>query len=100
MTSGLSSDALLCVHSSFAIILIGNWLLCFFSSWCLVIAVWLFLKVPRICLQFVIVVLPDHTHLLFVEQTFRETGHYLTETDLMYNWTDITKEHEGEHLTD
>ena len=31
-------------------------------AWCLVIVVWLFLPVPRICLQFVIVVFPDHTH--------------------------------------
>ena len=36
------------------------------SSWCIVIAVWLFLAMPRVCLQFVIVVLPDHTHLLFM----------------------------------
>ena len=35
------------------------------SSWCLVIVVWLFLAVPWVCLQFVIVVFPDHTHLLF-----------------------------------
>ena len=34
------------------------------SSWCLVIIVWLFLAVPWIYLQFVIVVLPDHTHLI------------------------------------
>ena len=36
------------------------------SSWCLVIAVWLFLTMPRVCLQFVIVVFQDHTHLLFL----------------------------------
>ena len=36
------------------------------SSWCLVIAVWLFLAVPWVCLQSVIVVFPDHTHLLFL----------------------------------
>ena len=35
------------------------------SSWCLVIAVWLFLAIPRVRLQFVIVVLPDHTQILF-----------------------------------
>ena len=29
------------------------------------VAVWLFLTVPWICLKFVIVVFPDHTHLLF-----------------------------------
>ena len=39
-------------------------LLCL-SSWCLVIVVWLFLTMPRVCLQFVIVVFPDHTHLIF-----------------------------------
>ena len=61
--------ALLYVHSSFAIILIGKrelvaLLSC--SSWCLVIVVWLFLAVSWDCLQFVIVVFPDHTHLQIV----------------------------------
>ena len=37
-----------------------------FSSWCLVMVERLFLAVPRGCLQFVIVVFPDHTHLLFL----------------------------------
>ena len=32
------------------------------SSWFLVNVVWLFLAVPWVCLQFVIVVFPDHTH--------------------------------------
>ena len=36
------------------------------SSWCLVIVVWLFLAVPYVCLQFVILVFPDHTQLLFL----------------------------------
>ena len=40
-------------------------LLCL-SSWCLVIVVCLFLTIPRVCLQFVIVEFPDHTHLLFL----------------------------------
>ena len=35
------------------------------SSWCLVNVAWLFLVVLRVCLQFVIVVFTDHTHLLF-----------------------------------
>ena len=35
------------------------------TSWCLVMVERLFLAVPRGCLQFVIVVFPDHTHLLF-----------------------------------
>ena len=36
------------------------------SSWCLVMVERLFLAVPRGCLQFVIMVIPDHTHLLFL----------------------------------
>ena len=36
------------------------------SSWCLVMVERLFLVVPRGCLQFVIVVFPDHTHLLLL----------------------------------
>ena len=36
------------------------------SSWCLVMVEQLFLAVSRGCLQFVIVVFPDHTHLLFL----------------------------------
>ena len=35
------------------------------SSRRLVMVVWLFLALPYVCLQFVIVVFPDHTHLLF-----------------------------------
>ena len=34
-------------------------------SWCLVMVERLFLAVPRGCLRFVIVVISDHTHLLF-----------------------------------
>ena len=57
---------LLYVHFSIAIILIGKRELIALSSWCLVMVEWLFLAVPRGCLQFVIVVFPDHTHLLFL----------------------------------
>ena len=59
---------LLCVHSSIAIILMGKKELVDLlnlSSWCLVMVERLFLAVPRGCLRFVIVVFPDHTHLLF-----------------------------------
>ena len=35
--------------------------LLYLSFWCLVIVVWLFLAVLWVCLQFVIVVFPDHT---------------------------------------
>ena len=60
---------LLCVHSSFAIILVGKRelvVLLSLSSSCLVMAVWLFLVVQWVCLRFVIVAFPDHTHLLFL----------------------------------
>ena len=60
---------LLYVHSSFAIILMGKRelvALLSLSSWCLAIVVWFFLAVPWVCLQFVIVVFPDHTYLLFL----------------------------------
>ena len=60
---------LLYVHSSFAIILMGKRelvALLSLSSLCLVIVVGLFIAVPWVCLQFVIVVFPDHTRLLFL----------------------------------
>ena len=60
---------LLYVHSSVAIILMGKRelvALLNLSSWCLVMVDWLFLAVPWGCLRFVIVVFPDHTHLLFL----------------------------------
>ena len=68
---------LLYVHSTIAIILMGKRelvaLLNLFS-WCLVMVERLFLAVPWGCLRFVIVVFPDHTHLLFLINTvFRYT---------------------------
>ena len=62
---------LLYVSSSIAIILMGKRelvALLSLSSWCFVIVVWLFPAVPWVCLQFVIVVFSDHTHLLFLKQ--------------------------------
>ena len=62
---------LLYVHYSIAIILMGKReliALLNLSSWCLVMVEWLFLAVPRGCLRFVIVVFPDHTHLLFLTE--------------------------------
>ena len=64
---------LLYVHFSIAIILMGKRELIALpnlSSWCLVMVERLFLMVPRGCLQFVIVVFPDHTHLLFFTALF------------------------------
>ena len=63
-------------HSTIAIILMGkrelNALLNL-SSWCLVMVQRLFLMLPRGCLRFVIVVFPDHTHLLFS----RDEAHFI-----------------------
>ena len=59
---------LLYVHSIIAIILMGKReliALLNLSSLCLVMVKRLFLAVPQGCLRFVIVVFPDHTHLLF-----------------------------------
>ena len=59
---------LLYVHSSIIIILMGKRelvALLNLSSWCLVMVERLFLAVPWGCLRFVIVVFPDHIHLLF-----------------------------------
>ena len=60
------------VNSSFAIIFMGKRdlvALLSFSSWCLVMVVWLFLAVPWVCLRFVI--FPDHTHLLLWINQFK-----------------------------
>ena len=60
---------LLYVHSSFSIILMGKRelvALLSVSSWCLMMVVLLFLAVPWVYPRFVIVVFPDHTHLLFL----------------------------------
>ena len=69
--------SLLYVPSSFASILMGKRelvALLSLSSWCLVIHVWLFLAVLWVCLQFVIVVFPDHTHLLFLLKLMTNVG--------------------------
>ena len=59
---------LLYVHSSFSIILMGKRelvALLSLSSWCIVLVVWLFLVMPWVCLRFVIVIVPDHTYLIY-----------------------------------
>ena len=60
---------LLYAHCSIAIMLMGKRelvALLNLSRWCLVMVERLFLAVSWGCLQFVIVVFPDHTHLLFM----------------------------------
>ena len=62
---------LLYVHSYNAIILMGKReliALLNLSSWYLMMVERLFLAVPWGCLRFVIVVFPDHTHLLFLRE--------------------------------
>ena len=63
--------ALLCVYSSFAIVLMGKRelvaLLCLPDVSSLV--VWRFLMAPWVCLQFVIVVIADLTHYYRVKRT-------------------------------
>ena len=68
---------LLYVHFRIAIILMGKReliALLNLSSWCLVMVERLFLAVPWGCLQFVIVVFPDHTHLLFLTAVRHEVN--------------------------
>ena len=77
------------VHSSIAIILMEKRKLVALlnlSSWCLVRVERLFLAVPQGCLRFVIVVFPDHTHLLFLN------FHIVCEPVLLItkNWLDIS----------
>ena len=62
--------ALLCVLSSFAIILkrkreLVALLLLSYGWFAIVNVLWLFLTMPSVGMQCVIVVFPDHTHLLF-----------------------------------
>ena len=63
--------ALLCVHSSLSIILkrkreLVALLLLPYRCIVSIIVLWLFPAAPLVGLQYVIVVFPDHTHLLFV----------------------------------
>ena len=75
---GVCNDSRFCctllyIHSSFAIILVGKrelFALFGLSFWCLVIVGWLFLVVPWVCPQFVIVVFPDHTHYFCIDTLF------------------------------
>ena len=63
---------LLYVHSSIAIILMGKRELLaslYLSSWCLKMVGRLFLAVQWGCLRCVIVVFPDHTHLLILQHS-------------------------------
>ena len=72
---------LLYVPSSFAIILMGKRelvALLSLSSWWLVIVVWLFLAVPWVCLQFVIVVFPGI--LAYYSKSTGDYGYFVSES--------------------
>ena len=78
---------LLYVHSSIAIILMGKRelvALLNLSSWCLVMVEPLFLAVPQGCLRFVIVVFPDHTHLLFLSKAGGPMHHRKLNSIIIY----------------
>ena len=65
--------ALICVHSSFAIILkrkrkLVALLLMSYKCIVTIYVLWLFLKVPWVGLQCVIIEFPDHTHLIFANK--------------------------------
>ena len=51
-------------------------LLCL-SFWFLMIVVWLVLTMPWVCMQFVIVVFPDHTHLLLLSKLYLEKDFHI-----------------------
>ena len=89
---------LLYVCSSIAIILMGKRefvALLNLSFWCLVVVGRLFLAVPRGCLQFVIVVFPDHTHLLFLNfrNNFQTLAHVSNYSHQCTHCLNITLKH-------
>ena len=84
---------LLYAHSSFAIILMRKRELVALhglSTWCLLVVVWPFLAVPWVCLQFVIVVFPDHTHLLFLLCTVQENPVHLAK-NIRWNLIELNR---------
>ena len=81
---------LLYVHSSIAIILMGKReliALLNLSSWCLVMVERPFLGMPPGCLRFVIVVFPDHTHLLFLLWIPKNLNHNLSKVEHSFDKT-------------
>ena len=86
---------LLYVHSSITIILMGKRelvALLTLSSWCLVMVKRLFLAVPWGCLWFVIVLFPDHTHLLFLASSTFYDVICLTERHDQFKHSNYLKE--------
>ena len=82
--------ALLCVHFSFAIILkrkrkLVSLVVLPYRCIVTINVLWLFLAVPWVGLQCVIVVFPDHTHLLFLTiGPARAIGRMLLRSKLLF----------------
>ena len=83
------------VNSSFAIILIGKRelvALLRLSSWCLVIVVWLFLALPCVCLQVMIVVFFwSYSFTIFITYSSPDApvilrAHFLTRHEILRWW--------------
>ena len=76
------------VHSSIAISLMGKRelvALLNLSSWCLLTVEGLFVAMSWGCLRFVIVVFPDHTHLLFLwQKALCQCRHRWWKLDLLF----------------
>ena len=60
------------------------------TSWCLVTVVWLFLAVPWVCLQFVIVVFPEHAHLLFLVSIIFQSYIFRVGSRVVFAWIQCT----------
>ena len=87
---------LLYVYSSCAIILMGKrelFALLSLSTWCLVVVVWLFLVVPWVCLRFVIVVFPDHTHYFSLGSYLTKLGNLDIDVVLCIIWIEVLCKH-------
>ena len=85
---------LLCVHCNVVIIFMGkreSCLLCFVF----LPGVWLFLTMTWVCLQFVIVVFPDHTHLLLMDQRLFEYLSYMRKNPPVYAHAGVSSALEG-----
>ena len=58
------------------------------STWCLMVVVWLFV-VPWVCLQFVIVLFPDHTHYFRLGSYLTKLGNLDIDVILCIIWIEV-----------
>ena len=94
----LESVIVLCfvVHYYMSIILMGKrelFALLNLSTWCLMVVVWLFLVVPWVCLRFVIVVFPDHTHYFSLGSYLTKLGNLDIDVILCIFWIEVACKH-------